>query len=54
MRQSVLLFGGNVFFRSDLLQLWSLLQPDSTDDEVQRNIAVTQPTLWLKIQSTGV
>lgn len=54
MRQSVLLFGGNVFFRNDLLQLWNQLQPDSTDDEVQRNIAITQPMLWLKIQVTGV
>lgn len=54
MRQSALLFGGNVFARSDLLQLWSRLQPDSSDDEVQRNIAITQPILWLKTQLAGV
>ena len=54
MRQSALLFGGNAYFRSDLLQLWTHLQPDSTDDEVQRNIAITQPMLWLKIQASGV
>ncbi len=54
MRQCVLLFGGNAFFRNDLLQLWKHLQPDSTDDEVQRNIAITQPLLWLKIQAIGV
>jgi len=54
MRQSALLFGGNAFARSDLLQLWGRLQPDSSDDEVQRNIAVTQPLLWLKTQANGV
>ena len=54
MRQSALLFGGNAFARGDLLQLWSRLQPDSSDDEVQRNIAITQPILWLKTQATGV
>jgi len=54
MRQSALLFGGNVFARGDWLQLWSRLQPDSADDEVQRNIAITQPILWLKTQTSGV
>ena len=54
MRQSALLFGGNAFSRSDLLQLWSRLQPDCADDEVQRNIALTQPILWLKTQASRV
>ncbi len=30
-----------------LLALWQKLPPDPTDPEVQRNIAITQPLLWL-------
>jgi hypothetical protein len=30
------------------LELWRRLPPDPTDAEVGRNLAVTQPVLWIK------
>jgi hypothetical protein len=47
-RQACLLFAGLAFGRQEYLDLWQKLPPDPTDDEVRRNIAVTQPLLWLK------
>ena len=47
-RQPSLLFAGLAFNESKYLDLWRKLRPDPTDDEVQRNIAITQPVLWLR------
>jgi hypothetical protein len=47
-RQSSLLFAGLVFQEEKYLKLWLRLPADPTDPEVQRNIAITQPLLWLK------
>ena len=47
VRQPCLLLGGYAFGRPDYLALWETLDPDPTDLEVQRNMAVTQPLLWI-------
>jgi hypothetical protein len=46
-RQSSLLFAGCALDEPEYLDLWLRLRPDPTDDEVQRNIAITQPLLWV-------
>ena len=46
--QPSLLFAGLAFGESNYLDLWRKLPPDPTDAEVKRNIAITQPVLWLK------
>jgi hypothetical protein len=46
-RQPCLLFAGLAFGESNYLELWKKLPPDPTDAEVKRNIAITQPLLWL-------
>lgn len=46
-RQPSLLFAGLAFAESKYLDLWKNLPADPTDPEVQRNIAITQPVLWL-------
>jgi len=46
-RQPGLLFAGITFGEADYLKLWQSLPADPTDAEVQRNIAITQPLLWL-------
>ncbi len=48
MRQPCLLFAGLAFGEPKYLELWKKLPPDPTDDEVKRNVALTQPLLWLK------
>jgi hypothetical protein len=47
-RQPCLLFAGLAFGESKYVELWKKLTPDPTDEEVQRNVATTQPLLWLK------
>ncbi|HDS83907.1 MAG TPA: alginate lyase [Phycisphaerales bacterium] len=47
VRQPCLLLAGYAFGRPDYLALWKTLDPDPTNLEVQRNMAVTQPLLWL-------
>jgi beta-galactosidase len=47
-RQACLLFAGLAYDKPEYLDLWQKLPADPTDDEVRRNIAVTQPVLWLK------
>jgi beta-galactosidase len=47
-RQPALLFAGVAFNEPEYLDLWQKLRPDPTDDEVQRNIAITQPILWAR------
>ena len=46
-RQSALLFAGLALDESKYLELWKSLKPDPDDEEVQRNIAITEPILWL-------
>ena len=46
-RQPCLLFAGLAFSQPVYLDLWEALPPDPADEEVQRNIAITQPLLWL-------
>jgi len=46
-RQPCLLFAGLALDESKYLRLWMRLPPDPTDPEVRRNIAITQPLLWL-------
>lgn len=47
-QQPCLLFAGIRFNEPNYLDLWKKLPPDPADPEVQRNIAITQPVLWLK------
>ena len=47
MRQSSLLFTGLALNRSDYLELWKKLPPDSNVEEVIRNFFVRQPLLWV-------
>ena len=47
VRQPALLFAAHAFGEKKYLDLWKTLNPDPTDQEVQRNMAITQPLLWL-------
>ena len=47
-RQPGLLFAGLALGQQPYLDLWRNLPPDSTNAEVRRNIAITQPLLWIK------
>ena len=47
-RQTNLIFGGLALGEKSYLDLWQKLPADPTDPEVQRNIGITQPLLWLK------
>jgi hypothetical protein len=47
-RQPSLLFAGLAFGDERYLALWRKLPADPTDEEVRRNIAITQPVLWVK------
>lgn len=47
-RQPSLLFAGLALDNSQYLELWKKLPPDPSDPEVRRNIAITQPVLWIK------
>lgn len=47
-RQPCLLFAGMALDEPKYRGLWSKLEPDPSDAEVKRNIAITQPLLWLK------
>jgi hypothetical protein len=46
-RQPALLFAGLALREPKYLDLWRRLAPDPSDPEVRRNIAITQPLLWL-------
>ena len=43
-----LLFAGFAFGKQIYLDLWQKLPADPADPELQRNIAITQPVLWVK------
>ena len=47
VRQPALLFAGCALNEPAYLELWRKLPSNPTDDEVRRNLAVTQPILWL-------
>ncbi|TAL07112.1 MAG: alginate lyase, partial [Verrucomicrobia bacterium] len=47
-RQPSLLFAGLALSEPKYLELWRKLAPDPPDLEVRRNIAITQPILWLR------
>ncbi len=47
-RQPSLLFAGLALGQQPYLDLWRNLPPDPTNAEVRRNIAITQPLLWVK------
>ena len=47
-RQPNLLFAGLAYGNQDYLNLWRKLPADPTNEEVRRNIAITQPVLWVK------
>lgn len=47
-RQPGLLFAGRALGEKPYLDLWQKLPPDPTDPEIQRNIAITQPLIWLE------
>ena len=51
-RQPCLLFAGLAFGNAQYLELWKQLPADPTDAEVRRNIAITQPLLWLRAGET--
>jgi hypothetical protein len=48
-RQPCLLFAGLALNEPSYLELWKRLPADPSNDEVRRNIAITQPLLWLNI-----
>ena len=47
-RQPSLLFAGLAFNDAQYLDLWQKLPADPANEEVRRNIAITQPILWIK------
>lgn len=47
-RQPALLFAGLALAEPRYLDLWARLLADPQDPEVQRNIPITQPILWLR------
>ena len=47
-RQPSLLFAGLAFDEPKYLALWQKLPADPANEEVRRNIAITQPLIWVK------
>lgn len=47
-RQPNLIFGGMALGEQKYLDLWQTLPAEPTDPEVQRNIGITQPLLWIQ------
>ncbi len=47
-REPALLFAGIALNQQQYLDLWLKLSADPTDDEVRRNMAITQPFLWVE------
>jgi hypothetical protein len=46
-RSPALLFAGLAYGEPGYIELWKRLPPDPVDEEVQRNLFITQPLLWL-------
>jgi len=49
-RPPSLLFAGLALEEPKYVDLWKRLSPDPEDAEIRRNIAITQPLLWLEWQ----
>jgi hypothetical protein len=49
VRGPALLFAGMRLHDRGAFDAWAKLDADPTDQEVQRNLAMTQPLLWLEI-----
>jgi len=47
-RQPCLLLAGKAFGEGKYIELWEKLPADPANEEVRRNIAITQPVLWVK------
>jgi hypothetical protein len=47
-RQSALLLGGLAYGDQKYLDLWQKLPADPRNEEVRRNLAITQPILWVE------
>jgi hypothetical protein len=47
MRQPCLIFAYAEFGDEKYFNLWKKLDPDPTDLEIRRNVAITQPLLWI-------
>ncbi len=47
-RQPCLLFAGLAYGEEKYLDLWKKLPAEPANEEVRRNIAITQPVLWVK------
>ena len=52
-REPSLLFAGIAYTNRDYLNLWKKLDPDPENEEVRRNMAITQPLLWLRDDSNA-
>jgi hypothetical protein len=52
-RQPSLLFAGLALGEPQYVELWTRLPPDPQDFEVRRNMAVTQPLLWMALSREG-
>ena len=50
VQMSMLLFAGGALGREDLVELWRQLTAGSKVEEVRRNVAITQPYLWLTME----
>lgn len=50
VRQPALLFGALSTGREDWLNLWEKLEADPTVEEIQRNLPVRQPVLWVGLE----
>jgi hypothetical protein len=50
VRQSCLLLAGLALGEQRYLDLWARLPADPTDLEVRRNLAITQPLLWVPVE----
>jgi len=50
VRQPCLMLAGYALGRPHYIQLWQTLEADPEDMEVRRNMAVTQPLLWLLLE----
>jgi len=48
VRQPSLLFAGLAYGQQNYLDLWLKLSADPTNSEVRRNIAITEPVLWVQ------
>ena len=48
VRQSSLLFAGMAYTEPKYLALWGRLDPDPTNEGVNRNYPIRQPLLWVR------